>query len=121
MKMVLSFLSTTISKEFGEKPLVLMVNLQILKMFFYEGKIYWLHVRITSEEYALYVYTMYSLVIELNIWSVHSIHTGRRKRSMCLTIQCNQLICLVNDGFTIIWYINEIHDFKLGQNRIQQT
>ena len=46
---------------------------------FYKGKIYWLHVKVNSEEYALYVYRMYSLNIELNIWSVHSIYTRCRK------------------------------------------
>ena len=117
MKMVLNFLSTTISKEFGEKPLVLMVNLLLLKMlFFYKGKTYWMHVKINSDEDVLYVYRMYSLNLELDIWSVHSIYTGRRKRSMCLTIHCNQLVCLVNDGFTSIWCIDEIQDFKCGQH-----
>ena len=90
-------------------------------LFFYKGKIYWLHVRKNSEDDALYVYTMYSLNIELNIWSVHSIYTGRRKGSMCLTIHCNQLICLVNAGFTSIWCIDEIWDFKCGKHRLEQT
>ena len=76
--------------------------------------------RITSEEYSLYVYTMYSLVIELNIRSVYSIYVGRRKWYMCLSIHCNQLICLVNDGFTSIWSIYEIRDLKRGQHRLQQ-
>ena len=35
MKMVLNFFSTAISKEFGEKPLVLVVNLLLLKMLFF--------------------------------------------------------------------------------------
>ena len=119
---VLKFLSAAISKEFGEKQLVLMVNLLLLKiMFYYKGKIYWFHVKITYEEGASYVYRMYSLNIEMNIWGMHSVYTGRRKRSMCLTLHCNRLICLVNDGFTSIWCIDEIQDFKRGQHCVQQT
>ena len=40
---------------------------------------------------------------------------------MCLNLHCNQLICLVNDGFTSIWCIDEIQDFKCGQHCVQQT
>ena len=46
---------------------------------------------------------------------------GRRKLSMCFSIHCNQLICLVNDDFTSIWCINEIQDFKPGKHHVQQT
>ena len=53
---------------------------------FYKGKLYWLHLRIVSKEDALYVFKMYSLDIESNMWNAHSIYIGRRKRSMCITI-----------------------------------
>ena len=67
---------------------------------FYKGKFYWLHVKITSKEGASYVYRLYSLNIEMNIWGMHSIYTRHRQRSPCLTLHCNQLICLLNHGFT---------------------
>ena len=56
---------------------------------FFNGKLYWLHMRIILEEDALYSYTMWSLDIGLNKWVGHAIHTGRIKRSMCWTIHQN--------------------------------
>ena len=46
---------------------------------FYNGKLYWLHMRIILEEDALYSYSMWSLEIGLNKWVGHAIHTGRIK------------------------------------------
>ena len=47
-------------------------------VFFY-GKLNWLHMRIISEEDALYSYTMWSLDIGLNKWAGHAIHIGHIK------------------------------------------
>ena len=46
---------------------------------FFNGKLYWLHMRIISKEDALYSYTMWSLDIGLKKWVGHAIHTGRIK------------------------------------------
>ena len=42
---------------------------------FFNGKLYWLHMRIISEKDALYSYTMWSLDIGLNKCASHAIHT----------------------------------------------
>ena len=47
--------------------------------FFYKVKSYWLHVKIVSKEYTLYVYRMYLMNIELNISRAHLIYTRRMK------------------------------------------
>ena len=88
---------------------------------FYNGKIYWLHMRIISQEYALYSYTMWSLDIGLNKWAGHAIHTGCIKRSMCLTIHQNQLLCLVNDGRKTIWSITEMIDLRIGASTVEEV
>ena len=87
---------------------------------FFNGKIYWLHLRIISEEDALYSYTMWSLDIGLNKWATHAINIGHIKRSMCLTIHQNQLICLVNNGRTTIWSITEMIDLRLDASAVQE-
>ena len=61
---------------------------------FYKGKIYWLHVKITFEEGSSYVYRLYLLNIEMNIWGMHSIYTGHRKRCVSdLTLQPIDMYC----------------------------
>ena len=77
--------------------------------------------RIISEEDALYSYTMWSLDIGLNIWDGHAIHIGRIKRSMCLTIYQNQLICLVNYGRTTILSITEMTYLRLDASVVQEV
>ena len=77
--------------------------------------------RIILEEDALYSYTTWSLDIGLNKWAGHAIHTGRIKRSMCLTIHQNQLLCLVNDGRKTIWSINEMTDLRLDASAVQEV
>ena len=68
--------------------------------------------RVVPEEDTLYVYNMHSLDIALKKWVGHSIHIGRIKQSMCLTIHPNRLICLVNDGRTTIWSISEMEELR---------
>ena len=59
VNMLLNFLSAAISKEFGEKQFGADGEPTAPKdVVFYKGKIYWLHVKITSEEYTSYVYRM---------------------------------------------------------------
>ena len=77
--------------------------------------------RVISEEDVLYSYTMWSLDIGLNKWATHAIHIGHIKRSMCLTIHQNQLICLVNDGRTNIWFIAEMTDLRLDASAVQEV
>ena len=77
--------------------------------------------RIISEEDALYSYTMWSLEIGLNKWGSHAIHTGRIKRSMCLTVHQNQLLCLVNDGRTTIWSITEMIDMRISASAVEEV
>ena len=123
MNMVQIFLCPTMSIEIAEK-LMYLVSSQCphpKDAVFFNGKIYWLHLRIISKEDTLYSYTMWSLDIGLNKWASHAIHTGRIKRSMCLTIHQNQLIFLVNDGRTTIQSISEMEDLRLDACPVQEV
>ena len=77
--------------------------------------------RVISKEDSLYSYIMCSLDIGLNKWLGHSIHLGCIKRSICLTIHQNQLICLVNDGRTTIWSITEMTNLRLNASIVQEV
>ena len=81
---------------------------------FYKSKMLWLYLDKEYEDYPRYGYTIYWFDIIKNEW-VFSFVPITDIRCMSLAIYMNHLICLVNDGSTSIWSIEELDHFQFGQ------
>ena len=73
------FVSNNVNRDCREIDVAGFIPTPPKDAVFYNDKLYWLHMRIISEEDTLYSYTMWSLDIGLNKWVGHAIHTRHIK------------------------------------------
>ena len=73
------FVSSNVHRDCKEIDVVGFIPTPPKDAVFYNGKLYWLHMRIILEEDALYSYNMWSLDIGLKKWAIHAIHTRHIK------------------------------------------
>ena len=86
---------------------------------FYRSKLFWLYLDTEYEDYPRYGYTIYWFDVIKNDWGF-SFFLITDIRCMSLAVCKNQLICLVNDGSTSVWSIEEIDNFQFGHSCIEQ-
>ena len=79
---------------------------------FYKIKFFWLYLDTEYEDYPRYGYTIYWFDVIKNEWGFSFVPITEI-RCMSLAICKNQLICLINDGSTFVWSIEEIDNFQL--------
>ena len=80
---------------------------------FYKSKMFWLYLDKEYEEYPKYGYTIYWLDVLRNVWGFSFVPITDI-RCMSLALYNNQLVCLVNDGSTSVWSIEEIENFDFS-------
>jgi hypothetical protein len=81
---------------------------------FYKNKLFWLYLDKDYEEYPHYGYTIYWFDVFKNEWGF-SFVSITDIQCMSLALYNNQLICLINDGSTSVWAIEEVENFQFGQ------
>jgi hypothetical protein len=86
----------------------------------YKSKIYWLYLDTDYDDYPRYGYTIYWLDISKNQWGFSFVPITDI-RCMSLSLYNNQLICIINDGSTSVWCIEEVDNFQFGQPCIEQS
>ena len=86
---------------------------------FYKSKMFWLYLDKEYEEYPKYGYTIYWLDVLINVWGFSFVPITDI-RCMSLALYNNQLVCLVNDGSTSVWSIEEIENFDFSTPCFEQ-
>jgi hypothetical protein len=81
---------------------------------FYKSKLFWLYLDKDYEDYPRYGYTIYWFDVGKNEWGFSFVPITDI-RCMSLALYNNQLICLINDGSTFVWSIEEVENFQFGQ------
>jgi hypothetical protein len=81
---------------------------------FYKSKLFWLYLDKDYKDYPRYGYTIYWLDVCKNEWGFSFVPITNI-RCMSLELYNNQLICLINDGSTFVWSIEEVENFQFGQ------
>ena len=80
---------------------------------FYKSKTFWLYLNKEYEEYPKYGYTIYWLDVLRHFWGFSFVPIIDI-RCMSLALYNNQLVCLINDGLTSVWFIEEIENFDFS-------
>jgi hypothetical protein len=86
----------------------------------YKSKIYWLYLDKDYEDYPYYGYTIYWMDVLNNQWGFSFVPIPDI-RCMSLALYNNQLICLINDGSTSVWSIEEVDNFIFGEPSIERS
>ena len=86
---------------------------------FYRSKLFWLYLDTEYEDYPRYGYTIYWFDVIKNDWGFSFVPITDI-RCMSLAVCKNELICLINDGSTSVWSIEEIDNFQFGHPCIER-
>jgi len=81
---------------------------------FFKEKFYWVYLDRDYEYYPTYGYTIYWLELNINNWGYLFIPIVDIQCYMSLGLYKNQLVCVVNNGHTFVWSLEEIENFQFG-------